>query len=307
MTSEPGDALDDAPLGSEDENQVETAEPPARLSLPALDARSQLAAGAGIAVAVLGLFGTIVGAWSLSFSGAILVAAGLIAAGAAYVASGREPVATAGPIPLRDLILGGGTIAAVLGILFVLEILTDAVDLDTYGGLLGLVMTIGTGIAGVVLYFAATRWWPGGPVAPWTTALASGGRPTRLVFIGVALVMLGWLGNVTWGFWFLAAGAAVITLSLLAALVTRAAADPEEPMRLPLPAAFAALAFGIIGAIIAIQHTSALLDQGAPIEDWLAQLIYVAGVVFVIWGAGLGSTEGARTLTEGPTGATPQP
>ncbi len=305
MTSEPGPATDDAPLGSEDETPVEAAVPPARLSLPPLDPRSQLAVGAGIAVAVLGLLGTIVGAWSLSFSGAILVAAGLVAAGAAYVASGREPVATAGPVALRDLILGGGAIAAVLGILFVLEILTDADDLETYGGVLGAVMTIGTGIAGVVLYFAATRWWSGGPVAPWTTALASGGRPTRLVFIGAALVMLGWLGNVTWGFWFLAAGSAVITLCLLAALMMRAAADPEEPLRLPLPAAFAALAFGIIGAIIAIQHTSALLDQGAPIEDWLAQLIYVAGVVFVIWGAGLGSSEGARRLAEGPSGATP--
>ncbi|MEP6638020.1 MAG: hypothetical protein ABJC39_01605 [Chloroflexota bacterium] len=301
MTSEPEPSTDDVPLGPEEHAPLGSS---ARQILAALDPRSQFAVGTGIAVAVIGLLGSIVGAWSLSFSGAILVAAGLIAAGAAYVASGRE-AAPPTVVPLRDLILGGGTIAAALGILFVAEIVTDLSDLTTYGGVLGLLLTIGLGVAGVALYLAATEWWSG-PVEPWTTGLAAGGRPTRLVFVGAALVLLGWLGNITFGFWYLQAGSEVITLSLLAALVMRAAADPHEPLRLPLPAAFLGLAAAVIGAIIAIEHTSALLGQSAPIEDWLAQLIYIVGVVLVVAGAGLGTTEGARRLTEGPTGATPQ-
>ena len=63
----------------------------------------------------------------------------------------------------------------------------DFDELDTYGGVLGLILTLGLGIAGVVLYYAATQWWSGGPAAPWTTALASGDRPTRLVLIGAAV------------------------------------------------------------------------------------------------------------------------
>lgn len=185
------------------------------------------------------------------------------------------------------------------------EILADADDLDTYGGVIGLVFTLGLGVAGVVLYLAATRWWSGGPAAPWTTAIDSGGRATKLVLLGAALVLIGWLGNVTIGFWFLRAGTEVITLILLAALVMRAAADPDEPLRLPLPPAFAALALSVIGAIIAVQHTARFIDQGGGLDDWICQLLYVAGVVIVIVGAGLASAEGSRTLTEGPTGATP--
>jgi hypothetical protein len=296
MTTEPEPPLDDAPL----ESAVEEATPPPR---PPFDLRTQLACGSGFAVAVIGLLGSLIGAWSFDFSGVILIVAGLVAFGTAYVSFGRE-VGSPTVAP-RDLILAGGTIAASLGILFVAEILTDYDDLDKYGGIFGLVLTLGLGIAGVILYYAATLWWSGGPAAPWTTAIASGGRPTRLVLIGTALVLIGWLGNVTIGFWFLRAGSEVITLILLAALVMRAEADPDEPLRLPIPAAFVALGLAIIGAIITLQHTVAFIDQGGGIDDWIFQLLYVAGVIVVIVGAGIGSVEGSRTLTEGPKATPP--
>ncbi len=302
MITEPEPTPDDAPLDPTAQAEAEAEAPEARPPRPPFDQRTQLACGAGFAVAVIGLIGSLVGAWTLDFSGVILIAAGLVAFGAAYVSFGREVGSPT--IAVRDLILAGGTIAAAPGILFVAEILTDSDDLDTYGGILGLVLTLGLGIAGVVLYYAATEWWSGGPAAPWTTAIASGGRPTKLVLIGAGLVLIGWLGNVTIGFWFLRAGAEVITLILLAALVMRAEADPGEPLRLPIPAAFVALGLAIIGAIITIQHTAKFIDQGAGIDDWIFQLLYVAGVVVVIVGAGIGSAEGSRRLTEGPK-ATP--
>jgi hypothetical protein len=303
MTTEPEPPLDDAPIDSTVQAEADAKAAEARPPRPPFDLRTQLACGSGFAVAVIGLIGSFVGAWSLDFSGVILIAAGLIAFGAAYASFGRDVGSPT--VAVRDLILAGGTIAASLGILYVAEILTDSDQLDTYGGILGLVLTLGLGIAGVVLYYAATEWWSGGPLAPWTTAIASGGRPTKLVLIGTALVLVGWLGNVTIGFWFLRAGAEVITLILLAALVMRAEADPDEPLRLPIPAAFVALGLAIIGAIIAIQHTARFIDQGAGIDDWIFQLLYIAGVVVVIVGAGIGSAEGSRTLTEGPKAAPP--
>ena len=309
MTTEPEPTLDDVPL--ESAPQAEAAQPEVEAAAevgetrpprPPLDERTQLAVGAGIAVAVIALLGMVIGAWSWDFAGLILIASGAVAAGTAYMTSGRD-VGTPRLAP-RDLILAGGTIAAVLGVLFVAEILFDLGNISAYGDVFGLTLTFGLGLAGVALYLAATQWWPGGPATPWATALDSGDRATRLVFIGAALVVIGWLGNVTIGIWFLRPGVEVITFVLLAALVMRAAADPEEPLRLPVPAGFVALGLSLVAAIIALQHTGVFFGQRTGIVDWLAQLLYVAGVAVVVAGAGLAASEGARTMTEGPTGVT---
>ena len=193
--------------------------------------------------------------------------AGLVAFGTAYASFGREAVSPA--VATRDLILGGGTISAALGILFAAEILTDLDHMDAYGGVLGLVLRFGLAFAGVLLYFAATEWWTGGPVTPWTAALANGDRATRLVLLGAALVLIGWLGNVTIGVWFLRAGVEVITLVLLAALVMRAAADPDEPLRLPLAACVhRARALAPSERSSPIQHMSVFVGEITGIDDW---------------------------------------
>jgi len=306
MMSEPDPTLDDVPLESAVQADAEAEEPEvteARPPRPPLDDRTQLAVGAGLAVAIIGLLGSFVGAWELIFAGLILIAAGLVPAGAAYMSSDRA--AAPSLTGTRDLILAGGSIAAVLGILYTAEILFALDIVDSFGGVLGITLTFGLAIAGVLLYFAATLWWTDGPAAPWTGALAAHDRATRLVLIGTAVFLLGWLGNVTIGIWFLRAGVEVITFILLAALVMRAAADPDEPLRLPLPPAFVALALSIVAAIIALQHTGEILETKAGIGGWIAHLLYVAGVVIVVVGAGIGSAEGSRTLTEGPKGAAP--
>jgi len=306
MMSEPDPTLDDVPLESAAQAEVEAAEAEVtetRPPRPPLDDRTQLAVGAGLAVAIIALLGSVVGAWELIFAGLILIIAGLVAAGVAYVSSGRE--AAPSIVPTRDLLLAGGTIAAVFGILYTAEILFALDIVDSFGGVLGITLTFGLAVAGVLLYFAATLWWADGPAAPWTEALAARDRATRLVLVGTAVFLLGWLGNVTIGIWFLRAGVEVITFILLAALVMRAAADPGEPLRLPLPPAFVALGLSIVAAIIAVQHTGEILKTNAGIAGWFAHLLYVGGVVVVIVGAGIGSAEGSRTLTEGPKGAAP--
>ena len=93
MMTEPDPTLDDVPLESAVQAEAEAAEPEVtetRPPRPPLDDRTQLAVGAGLAVAIIGLLGSVFGAWELIFGGLILIAAGLVAAGAAYVSSGRE-------------------------------------------------------------------------------------------------------------------------------------------------------------------------------------------------------------------------
>ena len=137
--------------------------------------------------------------------------------------------------------------------------------MDAYGGILGLVLTFGLAFAGVLLYFAATRMVDRrtGRAVDGRARQRATGRPGSSCSVP-RLVLVGWLGNVTIGFWFLRAGVEVITLILLAALVMRAAADPDEPLRLPLPPAFVALALSILGAIIAVQHMSAFIEPESP-------------------------------------------
>ena len=108
MTTEPDPTPDDAPLES-------AVQADARPTRPPFDQRTQLACGSGFAVAVIGLLGGFVGAWTFDFAGVILIVAGFVGFGTAYVSFGRDAgVAT---VANRDLILAGGTISAALGIL----------------------------------------------------------------------------------------------------------------------------------------------------------------------------------------------
>ena len=78
----------------------------------------------------------------------------------------------------------------------------------------------------------------------------------------------------------------------------------SRPTRIPVPVGFVALGLSLVAAIIALQHIGVFLGQRTGLVDWLAQLLYVAGVAVVVAGAGLAAGEGARSMTEGPSGAT---
>jgi hypothetical protein len=185
------------------------AKPPTTTPLSALldtmDPASVRIAGVGAAVAVIALIGAVLSTWTFDWSAIVLIAAGLLAAATAVLSS-RPGASRAMPIAIRDLILAGGTIAAVLGMLFLLEVVADFDDLDDYGGILGAVAALALAVAGVALYVLAANAWSGGPLAPWTRALSAGDRMTRLVLGGAALVVVGWLGNVTIGVWYLDPG-----------------------------------------------------------------------------------------------------
>ena len=92
-------------------------------------------------------------------------------------------------------------------------------------------------VAGGALYAAAARHWGDRPLAPWMILLGAG-LPGRLILGGTGLVILGWLGNVTIGARSSTPGPWTTTVVLVALLLARAEADPEQPMQLPVPAAF---------------------------------------------------------------------
>lgn len=262
--------------------------------MPAMDATTKLTLGAGFALAILGLLGVAVGTWNFTWSGVILILAGLVGAAGGWIG-----VTNAGKtlmIAARDIVLIGGTVGAVLGILFVLQLITDLDHLSGYGGGLGLIVALLAAVAGGALYAAAARHWGDRPLAPWMILLGAG-LPGRLILGGTGLVILGWLGNVTIGAWFLDTGALTITVVLVALLLARAEADPEQPMQLPVPAAFVIVVLVAIAALEALLQVGDLIGAHQGIQSWLTQLVAVAGVALALVGAVLAVLESTRAGT----------
>lgn len=255
---------------------------------PPMDPAAVRIASAGVAVAIIAVIGGALDTWTFDWSAIVMILAGLLAAGIAAMSS-RTGASRTGPIANRDLVLAGGTIAAVLGVLFLAEVATDFDDLDDYGGVLGAVAALALAVSGVALYILATSASSGSPLAPWTRALSAADRSTKVVLGGAALVVLGWLGNVTIGAWYLDPGVIAITLVLLAALLVRAAADPDQTLVLPFPIAYVAVALTGIALLLALQHSVRLADQDVSATSWIPQLIYVAGAVIALIGGILGA------------------
>ena len=267
-----------------------------------MDPAARRIASAGGAVAVIALIGALLGTWTFDWSAIVLIAAGLLAAGTAVLTSGTGSRRTM-PIAKRDLILAGGTIAAVLGVLFFAEVAADFDDLDEYGGILGALAALALAVSGVALFVLAAGAWSGGPLAPWTRAISAGDRSAKVVVGGAALVVLGWLGNVTIGVWHLDPGVIAITLVLLAALVVRAAADPDQPLVLPFPVAYVAVVLTGIALLLALQHSVRLADQEVGAENWILQLIYIAGAAIALIGGILGALAAAASSTPAAPGS----
>jgi hypothetical protein len=248
----------------------------------ALDRPTQLVVGAGVAVAVIAVIGAVVESWFFDWTGLILLAAGLVPAAVAWLtAEGR----TARPMPVapRDLALGGAAIAAVISVLSLLEILFDLDDLGDYGGVIGLVAAVLIAIAGVALYVVTTQRWFGGLAEPWSRVVRSS-LPARLVVIGAAVTVVGWIGNVTFGVWYLEPGVIVLASMLIAAAIARAADDPAGGITNQLAAGVVAAVLIAISAVIAIQHTSSFAGEGLGLDDWIPQLAYVGGVAIAAVG-----------------------
>ena len=168
-----------------------------------------------------------------------------------------------------------------------------------YGGILGLILTFGLGIAGVLLYSRPRSGGAAGRPLPGRRHRL--GRPTDQARPASALrlVLVGWLGNVTIGFWFLRAGPRSSRSSCWRRSSMRAAAD-RRTAAAPDPGRIRrARTLGIVGAIIAFQHTASSSTRAPGSTTGSSSCSTSPGWSSSIVGAGIGSAEGSRTLTEG--------
>lgn len=262
-------------------------EPPtaAARTVPAMGSATQAVVGAGVAVAALALLGGFVGAWSLDWTGFLLIVAGLAAAGAAYLAASGTTL-PAMPLGLRDIALAGAIYALVMGILFTAEKLFDLDDLDDYGGIVGVLVTVLLTAAAAALYLAVTGRWFGTLAGPWTSA-AGGGRPTLLVTIGTGLVFLGWLANVTIGVWLASTAAVVVALVVLGFVLARGWVDADDGAGGSGGQVAALVTLVVLGmaAILSVSHLTAIIAEDLGFDQVLPQLVVFIGVAIALGGA----------------------
>ena len=204
----------------------------------------------------------------------------MIAAGAAAVVAFMRTQSSAGarpsPIPLETIEFAAGAVATVLALLRVVEMVFDFDDLDSYGGVLGAIVTVGLLIAAGAVLAGAFRRDP----SLRSDVLASD-RGTRLAVVGLVLVVLAWLLNLSIGFWNMNAAATPVALltfgAVLVVVQRRWLAALEE-----VPLGWVGAGFGVVGLLLAIGLWGDLMDIGRTrvdleLIDYLPQILSFLG------------------------------
>ena len=263
--------------------------------------------GGSIALIVLALLGAIVNAWedSGTLVGLVVIAA-VAAAIAAFLRTRTDAGAKPSPIPLETIEFAAGAVATVLAVLRVVELAFDFDDLDSYGGVLGAVVTVGLLVAAGAVLVGALRRDP-----TLRADILASDRGTRLAVAGLALVVLAWLLNLSIGFWNMNAAATSVALltfgAVLVVVQRRWLAVLEE-----VPLGWVGAGFGVVGLLLAIGLWGELMDIGrtrVDLEfiDFLPQILSFLGIAGIIVGgilAGLPTWQ-ARIKVPPPAVATP--
>jgi hypothetical protein len=250
-----------------------------------LDAAGRMVVGGAVAVILIVLLGSVVGAWSISGYALIVLLAAVVAVVIPFVMGG----ATRLPVPARDLLLGAGVVMAVLAVLNLIEVLLDLDQLDDErGGVIGLVLTVALAVAAVIVEIGASR---GRAIAAeMSGAMRQGDRGTKLALAGLALELLGILLMLTISVYALSPGLSTgVTALLLAVLVLVVASGADDGWSLPFSPAWIAVVLAAIAAFT-------LLDQfdqvgqvndrvGLDAIDLLAFAAHAIGTLLVLGGA----------------------
>jgi hypothetical protein len=241
----------------------------------------QLIVGGSIALIVIALLGAIVNAWedSGTLVGMVVIAAAAAAVAAFVRTQGTKPSA----IPLETIEFAAGAVATVLALLRVVELAFDFDDIDSYGGVLGAVMTVGLLVAAGAVLVGALRRDP-----TLRSDILASDRGTRLAVAGLVLVVLAWLLNLSIGFWNMNAAATSVALltfgAVLVVVQRRWLAVLEE-----VPLGWVGAGFGVVGLLLAIGLWGELMDIGrtrVDLEfiDFLPQVLSFLGIAGIIAG-----------------------
>jgi hypothetical protein len=242
----------------------------------------QLIAGASIAAVLIVIVGAIINAWDSSAFLLLVLVAGIAGVVIAWFTASTEASPRPSPLPLASIELAAGAVVAVLGVFRLIEFIFDLDQLDDFGGIIGVVLTVALAAAGVAMLVGALRRDPSV-----RTAAMSGDQGTRIALGGLALVLIGWALNLSIGFWTMAQATSSLAFATYGVVVILVA--PRWSKVLPgIPVAWVGAAFGVVVALLAVGQWGALGHLGVQTElgltDYGPFLVYVLGIVAIVAG-----------------------
>jgi hypothetical protein len=238
-----------------------------------LDPDARRLVGASVAAFVIVLVGLPLSVWdSAPFALLVLTATVFLAVTGWFTTS---PALRDLPIPRSTIELVATDVVAVLAVLKVVEILFDLGQ----DGIVALVISTALAFAAIAALVAAQR-RGADPLA-----FRRGDQGARIAALGLLLVLVGWLLNLTISFWTM--GQAALPLAVLTIAALTVAEAPRIPS--PIPVAWVGAGIGAFGALLALGHWSDLVTLGRGqlalgAGDYLGLLVYSAGAALIIAG-----------------------
>jgi hypothetical protein len=238
-----------------------------------LQGDARLLVGASLAAIAIVIVGLPLSVWdSAPFALLVLAAMAFTAVTGWFTAS---PAFRALPIPRTTIELGATLVGVVLAVLKAVEILFD-LGADGIVALLVSAALVAATVAGLI---AAQR-RGADPLA-----FRRGDRGVRIAALGLLLVLVGWVLNLTLSFWTMGQAALPLAILTIAALVVA-----EAPrITSPVPVAWVGAGIGAFGALLALGNWAELTSLGrTQLEldpgDFLGVLTYSVGAALIIAG-----------------------
>ena len=256
---------------------------PVTTAWAALDATSRMIAGAGIATIAVLLLGALVNAWDSTDFLLIALVAAVAATATAWYTSNTNAGPKPSPLPLATIEFAAGAVASVLAVLNLVELIFDLDQLDDFGGILGVLMTLALAVTSLAILAGAERRDP-----TLRSPRRYGDTGTRLALSGLALVLIGWAINLSVGYWTMRQAA--LPLALLTSATVLVIVAPKWTPTLPgIPLAWVGAGFAALALLLAIGQWGSLMDLGSTqvelgIFDLLGFLVYLIGIVLTIVG-----------------------
>ncbi len=241
-----------------------------------LDQPARLLVGGSLAAIVILLVGLPLSVWDSAPFALLVLAASIITAVTGWF--GASPALRDSPIPRATIELVATHVVVALAALKAIEILFD---LDSEG-IVALIVGAALVAAAVVQLVGAQR-RGADPLA-----FSRGDQGTKIAAVGLLLVLIGWLLNLSVSFWTMGQAAVPVAILTIAALTVAEAPRIQSP----IPVAWVGAGIGVFGALLALAHWGDLLSLGRTQLElepshFIGLLAYTVGAALIIVGGAL--------------------
>jgi len=238
-----------------------------------LDQSARLLVGGSLAAIVILLVGLPSSVWDSAPFALLVLAASIITAITGWF--GASPAFRDSPIPRATIELVATLVVVALAALKAFEILFD---LDSAGIVALIIGAALVAAAGVQLVAAQRR--GADPLA-----LSRGDQGSRIAAVGLLLVLVGWVLNLSVSFWTMGQAAVPVAILTIAALTVAEAPRIQSP----IPVAWVGAGIGAFGALLALARWGDLMSLGrTQLEldpgDYIGLVAYTAGAALIIVG-----------------------